>query len=406
MLPEMNGNEVLIHIRKEYAECQVILMTAYPSITLGVEAIKDGAFDFICKPFDMEQLLQLVKNAKENINLKQENQILRQKLSKPQGFSDLIGQSPKMKDVRQLIRQSASSQATVLITGQSGTGKEVVASTIHKNPPVHKEPFVAINCGAFPPNLIESELFGYEKGAFTGANKQTIGKFEQAQNGTIFLDEIGELPLEAQVKLLRVLQEKEVVRVGGHEPIALNIRIIAATNRNLQECIQEGTFREDLFFRIALFLIGLPPLNECGNDIVILAEHFLAKYSLMEKRDQIKLKNTAQKFLKEQPWVGNVRQLDNCIYRSILMNPSKTELDASDIKLLPMVQKNNSTSQNSLFQNEIIPLKLIEAKAVKESLVLTKGNVREASVKLEISRVTLYRKMEEYKIDKNGNDLN
>ncbi len=399
MLPGINGVEVLKDIKREHSQCQVVMITGYPSLKLGVEAIKNGAFDFVCKPFDIEQLLKIVGNALENLQLRQENQVLRQSMRRPTGFSDMIGQSAKMKQVRDLIRQSAISRATVLILGESGTGKEVVAQTVHRNSPLHQGPFVTVNCGAIPETLIESELFGYEKGAFTGALRQTKGKFEQAHNGTIFLDEIGELPLQAQVKLLRVLQEKEVVRLGGDEAIKVNFRVIAATNRNLTEEVRAGNFREDLYYRLALFVITIPPLRERGNDILLLAQHFLEKYSALEERPPIGLEPSAETFLKTQPWSGNVRQLENCIYRTVLMAAEKSTLSQQDIQFLPDVGKPEvATNESSLLQGKPRPFSEIEAQAISETLEFTRGNISEASKHLKIARGTLYRKIQEYQL--------
>ncbi len=402
MLPGISGVDLLKEIKQEYADKQFLVMTAYPSVKIGVEAIKSGAFDFIIKPFDMEQLLQIIKNALENKALKQENQVLRQTFVPPTGFSDLVGKSQKMKEIRKLIRNTASSRATVLITGESGTGKEIVAKTIHKNSVLHKAPFVVVNCGAIPENLIESELFGFEKGAFTGAIKQNKGKFEQAQDGTIFLDEIGELPLSAQVKLLRVLQEKEIVRIGSSEPIKLNLRVIAATNLNLSEQVGKGEFREDLYYRIALFLIEMPRLDERGDDKLLLTNHFLEKYIVMEERKAMSFSDQSLAVIKKNEWPGNVRQLENCIYRTVLMNPNKEIIQPDDIKLIPSANNINKQGDGTVFGGDIIPFHALEAKAIEEALKLTEGNVLKASKKLEISRVTLYRKIKEYNIGKRG----
>ncbi|PCI28323.1 MAG: hypothetical protein COB67_06645 [SAR324 cluster bacterium] len=400
MLPGISGVDLLEEIKKEYSQCQVIIMTAYPSVRMGVSAIRKGAFDFICKPFDIVQLLKIAKNAEENLSLKKENQVLRQNLQQPTGFSDLIGKSPQINAVRKSIRQAANSRATVLITGESGSGKEIVANTIHKNSLLHQSAFVVVNCGAIPENLVESELFGYEKGAFTGANKQQLGKFEKANNGTIFLDEIGELSLVAQVKILRALQEKEITRVGGNETIKLNIRVIAATNKNLEETVRQGLFREDLYYRLALFIINLPPLNQRGEDKVLLARFFLEKHTFMEGQTQMQFTPGAEKFIKEQDWPGNVRQLDNCIYRTVLMNAGKEKLEMEDIKVLTPMEKMSATPNSSLFNGRILPMSSLEAQAIRESLQLTQGNVKKAAQQLQISRVTFYRKMKEYNIEK------
>lgn len=399
LLPGISGAEVLKHVKMEYSECQVIYITAYPSLKMGVEAIKNGAYDFIIKPFDMEQLFKVVANALESKTLKAENNNLRQALIPPTGVSDLIGTSKEINAVRQLIRQSVKSRATVLISGESGTGKEVVAKTIHKNSLLHKAPFIAVNCGAISANLIESELFGHEKGAFTGADKLKIGKFERANNGTIFLDEIGELPREAQVKFLRVLQEKEIVRVGGAEKIQLNIRVIAATNRNLRKMVQEGKFREDLYYRLALFIIDIPNLDSRGKDKLLLAQYFLDKNTAMESCSGMTLAKSANNFILESKWPGNVRQLDNCMHRTVLMNVGKTKLEKDDIQVLEPIVK-TEVNGTAYFENEILPLSVLEANAIESALKITQGNVKKASDQLGISRVTLYRKMKEYNIEK------
>jgi len=394
MLTGISGLEVLKHIKQEHAQCQVIMLTGYPSVKIGVEAIKSGAYDFICKPFDMEQLLQIIKNSLEHLGLKRENETLRGLLKNPRGFSDLVGQSDSMNLVRSRIRLAADSLANVLITGESGTGKEIVAHTIHQNSKLGRGPFVVVNCGAIPTTLFESELFGHEKGAFTHAFNQTKGKFEQAQHGSLFLDEISELPMDSQVKLLRVIQEKEVVRLGGSEAIRLHIRIIAATNQSLPECIERGYFREDLYYRIALFLINLPGLNERGDDVILLAHHFLEKYAAMENREPVGLDTSAENLLRRRKWTGHVRELENCLYRTMLHYPEKKVLGAEEILFLPAkIEK-----CQRFFRESIRPFEEIEADILREALQMTGGNVSATAHQLKMARGTLYRKIRENKI--------
>lgn len=400
VLPDLSGIELLKEIKQEYANCQVIVMTGQPSLKLGVESIKLGAFDFVCKPFDLAQLVQIVRNALENVNLKHENLLLRQSLKAPTGVSDMIGKSREMDAIREMIRQAAKSRANVLILGESGTGKEIVAQTIHTNSLLHENPMVAVNCGAIPDSLLESELFGYEKGAFTNAHKQTKGKFEQAENSTIFLDEIGELPLNAQVKILRVLQDKEIVRLGGSQTIKLNIRVIAATNRDLLELVRERKFRVDLYYRIALFVIELPRLNDRGDDVVLIANHFTKKFAAMEGNEPVRLDPDAEDYMREIQWPGNVRQLENCIHRTILMNPGKSIITREDIRHLPDNSKPVINGDELFHHDQIIPLRLLESKAIKAALQHTSGNVQQASQQLGLSRVTMYRKMKELGLNK------
>ncbi len=310
---------------------------------------------------------------------------------------ELVGHSQQMEVVQQLIQKAAQSRATVLITGESGTGKTIVSNLIHHQSPFFQGPFVVVNCGAIPFNLIESELFGYEKGAFTGALTQKKGKFEQANHGTILLDEIGELSLDAQVKLLRVLQYKEIVRIGGSERISLDVRVIAATNRNLLESIEKATFRIDLFYRIALFLIDLPNLENRKEDIIPLARHFLDKYTKLENRSSLTLSKDAEQFLYNHSWPGNIRQLENCMYRSALMNTDKKILSQNDIMLIDH-KNNNSGIQQKLKDGEIVSLQELEAMMIQQALQKTGGNLVEAAKLLQIARSTLYRKIQKHNL--------
>lgn len=402
MMEGIQGIELIRSFKQEHQQTQIIAVSAYPTVNLGVQAIKNGAYDFLIKPYDPEKLIHTIEKAVGEVNLQKENQILKHTYRPAVGFSDLIGQSPAMEAVRKAIRLCADSRANVLITGQSGTGKEVVAQCIHKNSRFHQGPFVPVNCGAIPANLIESELFGYEKGAFTGAERQVSGKFEQANHGTIFLDEIGELPLDAQVKLLRVLQQKEVTRVGGRETIPLNFRVIAATNRTLRQEVQQGRFREDLFYRLTLFIIDIPPLNERGRDTVLLARHFLKQFCELESQKPKQLDKDAEALIQKTNWSGNVRQLENCMHRTILMNPDLEIIGAEDLQMLPdNFQESIETGKTgetggSLLKGKIKPFEWIEATVIQEALAITQGNIKETANQLNMARGTLYRKIKEY----------
>ena len=314
---------------------------------------------------------------------------------------DLIGNSKAMQEVQQLIEKASQCKANVLITGESGTGKTVVANEIHNRSAFKQGPFVVVNCGTIPYSLIESELFGYERGSFTGAFSRSKGKFEQAQNGTIFLDEIGELPKDAQVKLLGVLQSKKIIRVGGDQTIQLNLRVITATNRNLWENVEKGKYRADLFYRIALFLIDLPNLAERKEDIVPLANHFIRKYSELENRPIMTLSDDAKEDLENHSWAGNVRQLENNIYRTIIMNSDKEELRANDIMHLEHKYHYNKVikSNKHLLSGDIIPLEELECMMIRKAILETRGNIQKTAILLRVARGTLYRKIKKYSLE-------
>jgi len=294
----------------------MIMITAFSSTEEAVEAMKQGAFDYITKPFKNEEIRLVVKNALERKTLRQENLELKKELGKRYSFGNLIGKSKSMQQVYDLISKVANSKANVLVTGESGTGKELVARALHYNSDRRESPFVPINCGAIPENLLESELFGHEKGSFTGAIQQKSGLFEVANGGTLFLDEIGELPAMMQVKLLRVLQEKEVRRVGGTKNIVVDVRLVAATNKDLEEEVSQGTFREDLFYRLNVIRLALPPLRERRDDIPVLIEHF---YQKITGKSGLKVGDQALRRLLDYNWPGNIRELENVIERCIVL---------------------------------------------------------------------------------------
>ena len=319
MMPGMSGEELLTNVKARYAATQVVVLTAHGTIDSAVKAIKNGAFYYLTKPTDREALVMTVGKAAELANLQQENQLLRTQMEGKLQVEGIIGQDPTIQDVIRIVRKVAPSNSTVLIQGESGTGKEVIARGIHKLSPRSARPFVAINCSAIPDNLIENELFGHERGAFTGATERKIGLIESADKSTLFLDEIADLGFSLQAKILRVLQEREVRRVGGNESFHVDVRLIAATNRNLAEEVGEGRFREDLYYRVNVVTITLPPLRDRRPDIPLLANHTLARFSHLSAGRVKEISREAMEVLLDYSWPGNVRQLESAIERAILL---------------------------------------------------------------------------------------
>jgi two-component system response regulator PilR (NtrC family) len=317
-MPGLDGLSLLSRIKDTSSDTAVLMMTAFSTAEQAVEAMKLGAYDYIAKPFNVEEIKILVKNALEKRTLTRENLRLRQEVQERYSFSGLIGKSKKMRDVYTIIEKVAPSTANVLIYGESGTGKELAARAIHYNSPRRNKPFIAVNCGAIPETLMESELFGHRKGSFTGAIADRAGLFEQAEGGSLFLDEIGEMPLQLQAKLLRVLQEKEFRRIGGLEDKKTDVRIVAATNRDLEEQVKEGSFREDLFYRLNVVQIRMPSLREAPEDIPLLVEHFFTKYSKVVNSGEV-INPEALKALVAYPFPGNVRELENLVERCIVL---------------------------------------------------------------------------------------
>ena len=326
-MPKIDGIETLKKIVENNILSPVIMISGHGDIETAVETLKIGAFDYIEKPLDLNRVLPCVSNALDNIHLKKENTILKKKIKSK---SEIIGQSPEIKSILELITKVANSNARVLITGSNGTGKELVANQIHEKSSRNKNLFVEINCAAIPSELIESELFGHEKGSFTSAYKQKIGKFEQASNGTLFLDEIGDMSLSAQSKVLRALQENKITRVGGNKAISVNPRIIAATNKNLKKEIENGNFREDLFHRLNVIPIKVPSLNDRIEDIPMLCNYFIEKICKEHGTKQKAISNKAIDKLKKMKWTGNVRELRNILERVIIL--SENDIDLEDIK--------------------------------------------------------------------------
>jgi len=387
-LPGMNGIQVLTEIKKDFPNIEVIIMTANGSVNTAVEAIKAGAYDYIVKPFDPEEVALLIKKILEHKNLILENILLRQKLEERYEFEDLIGKGPAMQQVFELIRNVAPTQATVLITGESGTGKELVAKAIHAISPRRYEPFIALSCGALPDTLLESELFGYEKGAFTGAAHTKKGRFEMADGGTLFLDEVGEISLKTQIDLLRVLQEKAFRRLGGTDLVKVDVRIISATNRDLAQAITQGIFRSDLFYRLNVVGLHLPPLRERREDIPLLAKHFLRRYAIEINKKIERLAPSALELLMEYNWPGNVRELENAIERAVVISPGH-ELAAKDFTFL---QPGSGLLDEPSARN----LQALEKLHIHRILEENHWNISKTAVDLGIDRVTLYNKIKKY----------
>jgi len=331
-LPGRTGLEVLRGIREHSPQLPVILMTAYGSIEEAVQAMKEGAFDFIQKPLDLTHLTLLIARAIQQQQLLRENILLKEEFAARFGFPRIIGDHETMRRAGAALQRIAATDTTALLLGESGTGKELFARALHQLSPRAAQPFVAINCAAIPENLVETELFGHEKGAFTGANARKLGKFELAHRGTIFLDEIGELPLAVQAKILRVLEERAFERVGGVQTIQVDVRIVAATNRDLENAAREHQFREDLYFRLSAFPILIPPLRDRGTDVLAIARHFVQQFCREFKKPAMELGPSAQKTLQEYTWPGNVRELQNAIERAVILADGD-EVLASDLQL-------------------------------------------------------------------------
>ncbi len=388
-LPQMDGLQVLERIKTISADTEVIIVTAYGSIESAIEATKIGAFHYITKPIKLDEFYSYVNKAKEKVFLTLENKQFKETLAR-YTFRELVGKSSKMQKVYELIIKVAPVDCNVLIQGETGTGKELVAKAIHYHSPRKRAPFVSFNCGGFTEELIASELFGYEKGAFTGAYYTKIGLLESANGGTVFLDEIGEMPLSMQVKLLRVLQEKKIMRVGGVKPISLDVRIIAATNRDIKKMVEEGTFREDLFYRLNVVNIVLPPLRERKEDIPLLINHFLNKYNALFGKDIKGISQEALSKVLTYPFPGNVRELENMIERAVAL-AEKKEITLEDLP--PDLNTFEIKTEETI---TISPLEEQEKNYIKQVLEQTGYNKIKAAKILGLSRTTLWRKMKKY----------
>lgn len=397
VMPSMTGLEFLDKVKKLSPRTEVAVMTGHSSVETAVQAMKLGAYDYISKPFSpLEELRLFLRRMAEKIQLVEENQFLRDRVDTETDLHGIVGSSAKIQDVLRMISRLKDTRTPVLITGESGTGKELVARAIHFRGSFAKQPFVAVDCGSLVPTLIESELFGYEKGAFTGALKSKAGLFQAANGGTIFLDEIGELPPELQAKLLRVLQEKEIRPVGSNQKVKVDVRVIAASNRDLESEYQKGTFRKDLYFRLNVVTVHLPALRERRSDIPMLVHWFLERYA---SGRSIQASSAAMKCLLQYDWPGNVRELENCIERAIALGDHNIiDLDDLPASIAPLSQVSGSAEVTAPASST--DLEDIERATIQRVFEQVKGDKTLAGRMLGISRATLYRKLKRYNIER------
>jgi DNA-binding NtrC family response regulator len=397
-MPEKDGLQVVKEIKQVNPEIPVVVITAFSQIEDAVRVMKEGAFDYLAKPVDLDQLELLVNKAKERGYLISENKILKAQLAEKFKFDSIISQSGLLEEVLNTAGRVAKSKATVLICGESGTGKELIAKAIHFASDRKDKPMITVNCAALSQSLLESELFGHEKGSFTGAIARRIGRFEQANGGTLFIDEIGDIPLQTQVKLLRVLQFGEFERVGGTEKIKVDVRVIAATNRNLEEMIEQGTFREDLFYRINVVTITLPPLRERKSDIPILIRHFIHKYARENNKNITGISKEAQEYLMRYHFPGNIRELENLIERAVVMGRDEIITLADLPKGLSTNSENTALDPHNFTHHYKEKVAAFETVMIKESLELKKGNQTQAAKLLGISERHLRSRMQKLNI--------
>lgn len=395
-LPEKGGMEILEEVREEFPELVVIMITANQEVSSAVKAIKLGADDYIVKPFDLEEIEVNIQKSLENKELKQEVKQLRSFLRGNFRHTPLLGESAAMQEVKDRIRKVVDAKTQVLIVGESGTGKEVVANTIHYNGPRREQPFVAVNCAAIPSDLLESELFGHKKGAFTGAEEDKKGKIELADGGTLFLDEIGAMPMEMQAKVLRVLQDQQVVPVGGEKARQLDFRLISATSSDLETMVTENEFRQDLYYRINVFKIELPPLRERKEDIPVFCDHFLKEISKKVEKELDGVSDSALDLLRAHDWPGNVRELRN-VLESAAVVTENTELQPEDFDLFQELREESSKRSESIYAG--MSLEDAEEKLIRKTLQEYEGNITKSAEALGITRKTLRKKRDEFSIE-------
>jgi two-component system response regulator AtoC len=396
-MPRMDGIEFLTELRKVDSDATVIMMSAYGTLDTAVEAMKLGAYDYISKPFKPDEIILTLKKAEEREKLRKENLYLRKEVKREYNFNNIISKNDRMGDIFDTITKVARYKSTILITGESGTGKELVAKAIHFNSERSPNAFVAVNCGAIPENLLESELFGHVKGSFTDAVRTKKGLFEEADGGTLFLDEIGELPLSLQVKLLRVLQDGEIRRIGDSKSIRVDVRIVAATIKDLEKGVKEATFRDDLFYRLNVLPLKIPPLCERKEDIPLLIDHFLIKFNENLGKVIKGVTPEALKILLRYAWPGNVRELENTVERGVVLGDTEF-LDVENLP--PEVQNSTETSPFSQLDEYSVKkaTRILETELIRKALRKTGGNRTHAASMLEISHRTLLYKMKEYDI--------
>ena len=393
-LPGAGGLEALHQIRERRPDVVIIVVTGYGTVQSAVQAMKNGAYDYVTKPFSMEELRLLLERVSSHLKLKTENRMLREKIKSKQGFGSIVGRAPEMEKLYRIIAKAAQSTHPVLILGESGTGKEMVARSIHFSGPFRDKPFIPVDCGSLVPTLIESELFGYVKGAFTGAVQSRDGLLAIAEGGTVFLDEVGELPVDLQAKLLRAIQEREIRPVGSTRRIAINVRILAATNRDLEQAVAQGTFRRDLYFRLNVLSLRIPPLRERRQDIPLLAAHFLERLSRASGQER-SVSDEAMKALLAYDWPGNVRELENCLERACAFTTGPM-IQVADLPssihsapgTIPIGVEGTTT--------KILPMAQLEKQTILNTITQLNGDKLLAARLLGIGKTTLYRKLKEY----------
>ena len=394
-MPGMSGLDLLKTIQETYPDIDVVMMTGYGTVASAVQAMKQGAYDYLTKPLKVEDLQHVFQRLVEKQALAAENRLLREQVKTRQGFANLIGTSPKMQKVYRLILKVAPKRHPVLIVGESGTGKELVARAIHTYSPWHMKPFVPVDCGALTPTLIESELFGHVRGAFTGATQSRVGLLAAAQGGTVFLDEVAELPVDLQAKMLRALQEREIKPIGSNERTRLDARVIAATNQDLQTAVRRGDFRKELYFRLDVVSIKIPPLRERKSDIPALVHYFLERYGGGESR-VAGISYEAMTRLMSYDWPGNVREVENCVQRALALG-SGSVIQMKDLPSNLLHHVKDGTQDQ-----ETATLKQLERRAILQALEATHGDRLRAAKQLGIGKTTIYRKIKEYGIEESG----
>jgi DNA-binding NtrC family response regulator len=393
-LPGAGGLEALNQIKSRRPDAVIVVVTGYGTVQSAVQAMKNGAYDYVTKPFSLDELKLLLDRVASHLKLKSENRVLREKIKSKQGFGNIIGRSPEMEKLYRIVAKAAHSTHPVLILGESGTGKELVARSIHFSGPVHDKPFIPVDCGSLVPALIESELFGHTKGAFTGAQHAKDGLLTIADGGTVFLDEVGELPIDLQAKLLRAIQEKEIRPVGGTKQIPINVRILAATNRDLEGGVAEGTFRRDLYYRLNVLSLRIPSLRERRQDIPILATHFLERQSRSSGAERT-LSDEALKAMLAYDWPGNVRELENCLERACAFTTGPV-IHVSDLPAAISQLQGSETPLSGPGANKIMPMSELERQTILNAIAQLNGDKLKAARMLGIGKTTLYRKLKEY----------
>ena len=404
-MADVDGIEILRHAKEELPDAEVIVLTGHGSITSAVTAMQHGAYTYLTKPLDIGELRSAVEKAAARLRLIRRNAELRRSLEERFGFEGVIGNSPQMHRIIEILKNVSPTDTTILVHGENGTGKELVAKAIHQNSPRKSKPFVPLNISALPDSILESELFGHEQGAFTGASGRRVGKFEYANGGTLFLDEVGEMPMDTQVKLLRVLEDRKITRLGANDEMEINVRLVAATNANLKKMVEDGAFREDLYYRLNVVNIELPPLRERPVDIPLLMEHFLKELSKKTGREVEGFSRTARRALLAYHWPGNIRQLRNTIESMLVMDTDGLlDVDGLPSEILPLVTNDEGPGEGESVSgaDSLVgrPLDEVEKFYISRALEITDGNREEAARLLAIGERTLYRKIKEYDLRK------